>query len=568
MFILGISCFYHDSAAVLIKDGLVIAAVEEERFTRKKHDFDFPTNSIRYCLKEANITAKELNCIVFYEKPFLKFERILKTILSTFPKSRKLFQESTLYWLKERLWIKATIKEGLHYDGDVFFIEHHLSHAASSFLPSPFEKAIIITIDGVGEWATTTIGVGNKNKIDIKKQINFPHSIGLLYSAFTAFLGFKVNEGEYKVMGMAPYGRPKYIDKIHKIIKFGNNGSFNLDMNYLSYHYDQSKSFGKKFVSLFGPPRKPEESEKLNPYYADIAASIQIVLEEAMIKIVNSAHKKYGIKNLCLAGGVALNSVVNGKILRETPIEELFIQPQAGDGGGALGSALYIYNSILNKKRKYIQEHTSYGPKYEENEIEKFLNKNKIKYERLDEESLLKKAVKFLIEGKVIGWFQGKMEWGPRALGNRSILADPRRNDMKHIVNSKIKFREPFRPFAASILAEKSSEWFNNIPNIEKAYPLRFMLLVVDVKKEKRSIVPAITHINGTTRPQLVVEKDNPRYYHLIKEFDQLTGVPMLLNTSFNLKGEPIVCSPEDAMTTFVKSGLDALILENFLIIK
>lgn len=568
MFILGISCFYHDSAAVLIKDGMVVAAVEEERFTRKKHDFDFPINSIDYCLREANITSKDLDCVVFYEKPFLKFERIFKTILSTFPRSRKLFQESMLYWLKERLWIKATIKEKLNYGGDVFFIEHHLSHAASSFLPSPFKKSIIITVDGTGEWATTTIGIGDGNKIEIKKQINFPHSLGLLYSAFTAFLGFKVNEGEYKVMGMAPYGQPKYVDKIYKIISFGNDGSFNLDMSYFSYHYDLSKSFGKKFVSLFGSPRKPEESEKLDSYYADMAASIQTVLERAMLDIVNSAYREYGLKRLCLAGGVALNSSTNGIILRKTPIEEIFIQPQAGDGGGALGAALYVYNSVLNKKREYIQEHVYYGPKYEANEIEKFLSENKIKYEKLEEEILLKRVAKFLIEGKVIGWFQGRMEWGPRALGNRSILADPRRSDMKDIVNSKIKFREPFRPFAASILADKATEWFDDVDNVEKKYPLKFMLLVVDVKKEKREIVPAITHINGTTRPQLVFEKDNPRYYNLIKEFNKLTGVPLVLNTSFNLRGEPIVCSPRDAMATFFKSGLDALILENFLIKK
>lgn len=567
MFILGISCFYHDAAAALVKDGTVIAAAEEERFTRIKHDFSFPINAANYCLKAGNTDSANLDYIVFYEKPFLKFERVLKTNLATFPKSYKLFQESMIYWLKEKIWIKSIIKERLNYEGDVLFAEHHLSHAASSFFVSPFKEAAIITTDGVGEWATTTVGIGKGNKIELRKQINFPHSLGLLYSAFTAFLGFKVNNGEYKVMGMAPYGKPKYVDKIYEIIKVEKDGSFKLNMDYFSYHHSPHRTFSKKFIGLFGKPRTPEESGKLDSYYSDIAASIQKVLEDILLKIANNLYKEYGLKQLCFAGGVALNSVANGKILRETPFKEIFIQPQPGDGGCAIGAALYLYHAIFGRKRIFIQEHAYYGPEYSNEEIKEFLDETHIRYKKLSDEELFKEVVTYLEKGKVIGWFQGRMEWGPRALGNRSILADPRKPYMKDLINKRIKFREPFRPFAPSVLANRAPDWFE-IKNTTKNYPFKYMLYVVDVKKEKRNLVPAIVHIDGTTRPQLVYKEDNHRYYCLIEKFEELTGVPLVLNTSFNLKGEPIVCSPKDALATFIKSGLDILVLGNFLIVK
>ncbi len=472
-------------------------------------------------------------------------------------------------WLKEKLWINAIIREKLNYKGEILFVDHHISHAASSFLTSPFREAAIVSVDGVGEWATTTIAIGKENQVEIKKQIDFPHSLGLFYSVFTAFLGFKINDGEYKVMGMAPYGRPKYVDKIYRMIKVNEDGSFRLNMDYLSYHYSSDKLFSKKFLAQFGKPREPEKSGELNPYYSDIAASIQKVLEDTLLKIVNSVYMEYGFKQLCLAGGVALNSVANGKILKEAPFKEIFIQPQAGDGGGAIGAALYFYHAVLGKERNFIQKNSYFGPQYTDKEIVELLDENHIEYKRLEDKNLFREIANYLKDGKTVGWFQGRMEWGPRALGNRSILADPRNPKIKDIINKKVKFRESFRPFAPSILVEKSSEWFEmENMNIEKNYPFRYMLYVVDVKKEKRHLVPGITHVDGTTRPHLVYKEDNPRYYRLIKEFEQSTGVPLVLNTSFNLRGEPIVCTPKDALKTFVESGLDALVLNNFLLIK
>lgn len=591
MYILGISCFYHDAASALVKDGLLIAAAEEERFTRKKHDYDFPINAILFCLETANITGNDLDYVVFYEKPFVKFERILMNSLQMFPKSWKIFREAMITWLLDKLWIKNIIRSKLNIDEKrILFTEHHLSHAASAFFCSGFDEAAILTVDGVGEWATATLGVGKGTQIKLNKEIYFPHSLGLLYSAFTAFLGFEVNEGEYKVMGMAPFGSPDYVDKVYKLINLYNDGSFSLNMDYFSYHYSSEKTFNSRFEHLFGKPRDPKAHfftptsgyfsyfgekpknydvlAKENQYYADIAASIQKVTEEALLNMANYLYKETGLKRLCIAGGVALNSVANGRILRETPFEELFIQPQAGDGGGALGAALYAYHALLGNPRGFVMEHAFWGKEYKEGKIKAFLDDNKISYEYIeDDNKLFDQIVDYLQNDKVIGWFQGRFEWGPRALGNRSILADPRKAKMKDIVNIKIKFREPYRPFAPSVLAEDTEEFFD-LANASSHYPARFMLYVVDVKKDKRGTIPAITHVDGTGRLQTVFRKTNPRYYRLIERFKEATGIPLMLNTSFNLKGEPIVNTPSDAFNTFSKSGMDILVLERFIVKK
>ena len=591
MHILGISCFFHDAAAAVLKEGLLVAAAEEERFTRKKHDYEFPHQAIRFCLKKAGIRAEELDYVVFFEKPFVKFERILMTVLQTFPKSRKVFQESMVNWLGEKLWIKSLIKERLGVSPEkILFSGHHLSHAASAFFCSPFDEPAILTVDGVGEWTTASYGRGSGTDIKVLNEIRFPHSLGLLYSAFTAFLGFEVNEGEYKVMGMAPFGKPRYMDKVYKLIRLGNDGSFDLDLDYFSFHYSTEKTFNGKFETLFGPPRPPETNffthksgypsyfgekpsnyESLvrqNEHYADIAASIQAVTEEILLKMANHIHRETGLKNLCMAGGVALNSVANGRILRETPFERIYVQPSAGDGGGAVGAALYGYHKILGKPRRFIMEHAYWGEEHSDGEVEGFLRESSIPHARFDDdEKLLEQVVDHLQAGKVIGWSQGRFEWGPRALGNRSILADPRRPDMKEIVNTKIKFREPYRPFAPSVLVEKSGEFFD-LPDAAEHYPARFMLYVVDVNESKRDLVPAITHVDGTGRLQTVSKKTAPRYHRLIELFGQATGAPLLLNTSFNLRGEPIVNTPAEAFNTFSRSGLDVLVLDHAVVEK
>ena len=591
MYILGISCFYHDAAAALIKDGKLIAAAEEERFTRKKHDFDFPENAINFCLDYAGISGKDLDYVVFYEKPFHKFERILMTTFQNFPKSWKVFREAMITWLGDKLWVKSIIKDKIGVeDNKILFGEHHLSHAASAFYPSPFKEAAILTVDGVGEWTTATMGTGRGTDIKLIKEIKFPHSLGLLYSAFTAFLGFKVNNGEYKVMGMSPYGKPRYIDKIYdNLIKVASDGSFWLNMDYFTYHYSDERTFNSKFENLFGKPRSPEvnfftsntrfpsyfgekppnykELCRENEYYADIAASIQRVTEEILLKLVNSLYEETGMKNLCIAGGVGLNSKANGRILRESPFEELFIQPAAGDGGGALGAALHAYHGLMGKPRNFILEHAYWGKDYSESEIKNFLDSNNISYEYFsDDDKLLNRAVDDLVNGKVVGLFQGRFEWGPRALGNRSILADPRSEEMKDIVNTKIKFREPFRPFAPVILEEKTSDFFHG-DNIAKQFTARYMLLVMPLKESKADTINAVNHM-GTGRLQTIREEWNPRYYQIVKKFGEATGVPVLLNTSFNLRGEPIVNTPENAYSTFSKSGIDVLVMENFLIKK
>lgn len=591
MHILGISCYFHDAAAALLRDGNLIAAAEEERFTRKKHDYEFPERAIEFCLKTGNLKSEDLDYVVFFEKPFVKFERLIVSSMATFPRSHTVFREAMVTWLTDKLWIKSLIERKLNIPASkILFSEHHLSHAASAFFCSPFEEAAILTVDGVGEWTTASLGVGKGTNIRLLKEIRFPHSIGLLYSAFTAFLGFEVNEGEYKVMGMAPFGTPRYIDKVHKLIQLNNDGSFELNMDYFSFHYSPKKTFNHKFIELFGEPRDPkshfftantaypsyfgdkpanfEEAARQQQYYADIAASIQAVTEEAMLKLAEMAHRETGLTRLCMAGGVALNSVANGKILRQCPFEEIYIQPAAGDGGGAIGAALFGYHQVLGKPRSFVMEHASWGDSRTPAEIAAFLKQENIRYTELDgEDRVIEYVVRRLQEGAVCGWYHGKSEWGPRALGHRSIIADPRRADMKDTVNVKIKFREPFRPFAPSIPVERTAEYFD-LPNPERHYPARFMLCVVDVKPEKREVLPAITHVDGTGRLQTVRAETNPRYHRMISTFGQATGVPVVLNTSFNLKGEPIVNTPEEAYRTFMACGMDLLALENFVIEK
>lgn len=593
MRILGLSFFYHDAAAALLVDGIPLAMAEEERFSRKKHDSGFPQKAVNFVLESTQTSAKDLDYVVFYEKPFLKLERIFKTVLKTFPNSSSLFRESMKTLFLDKLWVRDLISRKLNLDpSKVLFCEHHLSHAASAFLCSPFENSAILTIDGVGEWAVTTIGRGYGNKIEILKEIHFPHSLGLLYSAFTAFLGFEVNDGEYKVMGMAPYGQPKYTGKVRKLIKFYPDGSHELDLSYFSFQNSLTKTYSKKFVELFGQPRDPksrfftretgwpvyfgpksqgaeyDELAEEQGYYADIAASVQQVLEEAIINLAKEAARLTGENRLCLAGGVGLNSVANWKIVQNTAFKEIFIQPAAGDSGGALGAALSAYHTALDNPRKFLMKQAYYGKEYSQKEIREFLEKNNLSAEFIEnEDALCDKVSDAIIQGKVVGWFQGRFEWGPRALGSRSILADARRADMKDIVNTKIKFREPYRPFAPSVLAEKAEDFFE-LPNSQNHYPARFMLYVVPVRQEKRSIVPAITHVDGSARPQLVFQTDAPRYWKLINKFYQKTGVALVLNTSFNLRGEPIVNSPADAFSTFQRSEIDILVLENFLIKK
>lgn len=591
MHILGISCYYHDAAAALLRDGDLIAAAEEERFTRKKHDYDFPDEAIDFCLKQGGITAEDLDYVVFYEKTFRKFERLLLTSMQTFPRSHKVFREAMITWFGDKLWVKHHIQKKLGMTPDkVLFSDHHLSHAASAFFCSPFEEAAILTIDGVGEWTTASFSVGKGTEIKFFKEIRFPHSLGLLYSAFTAFLGFEVNEGEYKVMGMAPFGVPNYVDKVYKLIHVDNDGGFELDMDYFSFHYSTSKTFNQKFVDLFGPPRDPklhfftpgtgypsyfgkkpgnfEELGKQNQYYADIAASIQVVTEEVMLKMANYAHRETGLKNLCMAGGVALNSVANARIQRETPFEQIYVQPAAGDSGGSVGAALYAHHMVLGQPRKFVMNHAYWGEEHSNGQIEKFLKEGGVRYERFEnEDKLIERVVDRLQDGNVIGWVQGRFEWGPRALGNRSIIADPRRSDMKDIVNNKIKFREPYRPFAPSIIAEEAANYFE-LPSAGTELPARFMLYVVDVKEEKREILPAITHVDGTGRLQTVEQTTSPRYYNLIKSFGDATGVPVILNTSFNVRGEPIVNTPREAFRTFNVTEMDTLVLDNYIIEK
>jgi carbamoyltransferase len=584
MDILGVSCYFHDSAAALLRDGQLVAAAEEERFSRKKHDYGFPSNAIDFCLRAGGIPASALDHVVFFEKPFLKFERLLLTCMQSFPRSRRLFQEAMIPWLGDKVWIRHLLQTRLGVaPSKILFSEHHLSHAASAFYCSPFAEAAILTVDGVGEWTTATVGVGRGTEVTILEEIRFPHSLGLLYSAFTAFLGFEVNEGEYKVMGMAPFGTPRHVDRVWRMVRVSAHGGFELDMDYFEFHRSTERTYSSRFVELFGPPREPglpfftagsgypvyfgprpadhaAQAER-NQYYADVAASIQTVVEEIVLRMARYAHRQTGLSRLCMAGGVALNSVANGRVLREAPFDELYVQPAAGDSGGALGAALWAHHAVLGRPRGFVMEHASWGQEYGRPEIETALKAGGAVYTPFDDEDrLLDHVVDHLERGRVVGWFQGRFEWGPRALGHRSILADPRRAEMKDLVNVKIKYREPFRPFAPSVPVGRAEEYFA-LPDAARHYPARFMLYVVDVRDGKRDAIPAVTHVDGTARLQTVREDTAPRYHRLIERFGKATGVPVLLNTSFNLKGEPIVNTPAEALATFGRSGMDVLVL-------
>ncbi len=590
MYVLGISCHFHDSAAVLLRDGELVAAIQEERLSRRKHDPDFPSRAIAFCLEQGGISSADLDFVAFYEKPLLKLERLLMTCLGSFGRSHSIFREATLSWSKQRLWIKDRILRELQVTADrLLFVEHHIAHAASAFFSSPFHDSAILTVDGVGEWATATMGSGTSdwdgsgvNCIRLTHEMRFPHSLGLLYSVFTEFLGFEVNEGEYKVMGMAQFGKPRFLEEVHRVAKLANDGSLTLDMDYFAFHQSSTRNWKSKFLGVFGEPRKPEsqfitegtggEADALtmaaNQRYADIAASIQRFTEEAMVKMSNHAFYATGKTSLCLAGGVALNSMANARLLRETPFRELFVQPAAGDSGGALGAALYVWHVLLGKPRKFVMEHAYWGRSAKESEIAQTLEKQGARSRTFgNEDELVNFIAEQLLDGKVVGWYQGRDEWGPRSLGNRSILADPRRAEMKDLVNRKIKFREPFRPFAPVVPESCAPRLFDAPEEILRQYPARYMLLVLPWKENIAAKVPAVSHA-GTGRVQTLRSEWNPRHDALLQRFSAVAGVPVLLNTSFNLRGEPIVCTPRDAWSTFQSSGLDLLAMENFVIAK
>jgi carbamoyltransferase len=585
--ILGISAYYHDSAACLVVDGEIVAAAQEERFTRKKHDARFPESAVAYCLEAGGIRAEQLDYVGFYDKPLLKFERLLENYIGVAPRGLKSWLTAMPVWLKDKLFTRDAIRKALGgYEGKILFAEHHESHAASAFYPSPFESAAVLTMDGVGEWATSSYGVGEGNALDLWGELHYPHSLGMLYSAFTYYTGFKVNSGEYKVMGLAPYGQPKYVDTIFdKLVELRDDGSFKLDMTYFNYLSGLTMTNGA-FDTLFnGPPRKPEAP--VTQREMDLAASVQVVTEEIMLRMARHVQRETGQKNLCLAGGVALNCVGNGRLLREGPFERLWIQPAAGDAGGAVGVALTVHHKVLGNPRVVPQQGDSMrgsylGPVFSDDEIARQLDAAGAVYERLDEASLLDRTAEILAAEKVVGWLQGRMEFGPRALGNRSILGDPRSTKMQSVMNLKIKYRESFRPFAPSVLRERVADYFD----LDTDSP--YMLLVAPVSErwriamtpeqqrlfgiEKlnvpRSTIPAITHVDYSARIQTVHPDTNPRYHGLLRRFEVLTGCPVLVNTSFNVRGEPIVCTPSDAYRCFMRTEMDVLVVGNFLMLK
>lgn len=586
MNILGISAFYHDSAACLVVDGEIVSAAQEERFTRKKHDFSFPRNAVEYCLRSKNLEVKDLDFVAFYDKPFIKFERILETYLAYAPSGLASFIKAIPLWIKQKLWMKEIIKKELGFDEKIIFTQHHQSHAASAFFPSPFNEAAFLTLDGVGEWATAAFGVGRGNNICIQEEIRFPHSLGLFYSAFTYYLGFKVNSGEYKVMGLAPYGEPKYKDLIlSELIDLKADGSFKLNMKYFNYCAGLTMT-NRKFNNLLGgKPSKPEA--RLTQRHMDLARSVQEVTEEVMLRMARYVSRKTNCKNLCLAGGVALNCVGNGRILREGIFENVWIQPAAGDAGGALGAALFVWYQYLENKREAdskrdFQQGSYLGPRFSDQDIENYLKENNLSYLRLEEQELPEKIADLIAEQKVVGWFQGRMEFGPRALGNRSILGDARSAKMQEIINLKIKFRESFRPFAPSVLRERAGDFFE----LDKESP--YMLLTVPVKESirrklspeetalrgidrlriSRSAIPAVTHVDYSARIQTVDKDTNPLYYRMIEKFYEKYGCPVIINTSFNVRGEPIVCTPVDAYQCFMRTNMDYLVMGNYLLEK
>ena len=585
--ILGISAYYHDSAACLVRDGEIVAAAQEERFTRKKHDADFPTHAVAYCLQEGGIRADQLDHVGFYDKPLLKFERLLENYCGVAPRGIRSFLTAMPVWLKEKLFTRDQIRKALGgYEGPVLFAEHHESHAASAFYPSPFAEAAVLTMDGVGEWATSSYGVGRGTDLELLAELHYPHSLGMLYSAFTYYTGFKVNSGEYKVMGLAPYGTPRFVDVIlEKLVRLKDDGSFKLDMDYFNYVHGLTMTNGA-FDGLFGgPPRKPESN--ITQREMDLAASVQVVTEEIVLRMARHVHRETGMENLCLAGGVALNCVGNGRLLREGPFKRLWIQPAAGDAGGAVGVALAIAHKVLGTPRRHRSEgdgmNGSYlGPAFGDDEIARFVSAAGAVAEKLTDAALVERTARALADEKVVGWLQGRMEFGPRSLGNRSILGDPRSPKMQSVMNLKIKFRESFRPFAPSVLREHLTEWFEL--DVDSPY----MLLVAPVRAEHRipmteeqerlfgieklnvprSTIPAVTHVDYSARIQTVHRETNPRYHALLTRFHALTGCPVLVNTSFNVRGEPIVCTPRDAYLCFMRTEMDHLVLGPYLLDK
>ncbi len=559
--VLGISCFYHDAAAALVVDGIPVAAAEEERFSRRKHDNGFPTHAIDFCLRQAGLAASDLSHVVFYEKPLVKFDRLLTTILATWPRSLGVWVRGIPPAITQKLRIGNIIAAHLGGDVDVLYCQHHLSHAASAFLVSPFDEAAIITADGVGEWATTAWGAGRGTNIEMRREMRFPHSIGLLFSAVTAYLGFRVNDAEWKVMGLAPYGRPRYANLFKELVDLCDDGSFRLNMKYFSFTHSTGRTFNRRWERLFGRPARGR-GEPLDEFHADVAASGQQLVEEMMVRLARHVQQQTRLPHLCLAGGVALNCVANWRMLQECGFRDVFIQPAAGDSGGALGAACLVTHAVLGQPRRYVMRSALLGPAFSNEEIETVLRARQARYEPLSDEQIVERTASLLAEGKVVGWFQGRMEYGPRALGARSLLADPRNPQMKDTINSKVKFREAFRPFAPAVLREAAAEYFEMPPDLE----MPFMLLTPPVRTEKRSIIPAVTHADGSARVQTVDRETAPLFHALISTFGRQTGVPVLINTSFNVRGEPIVCTPEDAYNTFIHTGIDALVMGRFLL--
>jgi carbamoyltransferase len=561
MYILGLSCFYHDSGACLLKDGVPVAAGNEERFTRKKHDSDFPTQSIRFCLRQAGITMKDVDAVGFYDKPLLKFDRLLRYQLEHFPSTFSTFVDAMPRWIATKLRLPKMLREEFDYSGPILYSEHHLSHAASAYYASGFEKAAVLTVDGVGEWATASWGRGEGHKLELLGEIRFPHSLGLLYSAFTYYCGFKVNSAEYKLMGLAPYGEPTMVDKVRQLIDVKEDGSFRLDMKYFAYERGEAM-FNEHFEELMGQPRRPLESGEMSAHYKDAARSIQEVTNDVMVKLARSTMERAGSRNLCMAGGVALNCVANGHILRETEVEDLFIQPSAGDAGGAMGAAYVVWNQLLQNPVGPRLPTPYIGPGFSEEEIRKTLDDLGAVYTRLERQDLVDRTAELIDTAHVIGWFQGRMEWGPRALGHRTILGDARHPEMRRIINMRIKFREGFRPFAPTCLEEHVSDYFE----IDRPSP--YMLLVAPVKEEYREMLQAITHVDGSARIQTVNRDQDALYYDLIEAFRKRTGCPIVINTSLNVRGEPIVNTPEDAYLCFMRTNMDAMALGPFLCLK